>query len=103
MPIFPSGTGLFLLLILVIPSKILLADGKRDTFVVLNNGKHERTVKAQIYKLDEKTRMIFYKPRPFEFVTNVPSDFSAMYKTSVRKENLMIMFLPYVRIAQVIV
>ena len=44
--------------------------------------------KAQIHDLNSSESLLFYKPRPFEFITNVPSDFAKFGKTIVKKENL---------------
>jgi len=79
---------IFLFLFLLILPFALLADGSRDTTFVLQGKKGIRTVKAQIYDLDANNRMIFYKPRPFEFITNIPSDFASLYKTTVKKDNM---------------
>jgi hypothetical protein len=38
--------------------------------------------------VDANTRKIFYKPKHFEFVTNIPSDFANLYRTTVKKQNL---------------
>ena len=79
---------IFILLFLVLFPLVLLADGKRDTLVVVSGKKGERVVSAQVYNMDANNRMIFYKPKPFSFVTNVPSDFAGLYKTTVKKDNL---------------
>jgi len=80
--------GIFLFLLLLISPMFLLADGRRDTMVVVKDKKGEHSVKAQVYDLNAYNRMIFYQPRPFAFVTNVPSDFAGLYKATVKKENL---------------
>ena len=79
---------ILIFLFLVLFPLILLAEGKRDTLVVVNGKKGERVVSAQVYNLDANKRMIFYKPKPFEFITNIPSDFGDLYKTTVKRENL---------------
>lgn len=84
-----SIPGLVLLAFLFSFPISLLADGRRDTTVVLSGKKGDRLVKAQIYDRDSVNRMIFYKPRSFEFLTNIPSDFGSLYKTTVKKENLV--------------
>ncbi len=78
----------FLFLLLLISPMALLADGRRDTMVVLKDKKGEHSVKAQVYDLNATNRMIFYQPRPFAFVTNIPSDFAGLYKATVKKDNL---------------
>jgi hypothetical protein len=83
-----SITGLIFLVLLLSFPLALMADGRRDTTLVLSGKKGDKIVKAQIYDVDANNRMVFYKPRRFEFVTNVPSDFGALYKTTVKKSNL---------------
>ncbi len=86
--IFSLRVRIFLFLVLVLFPLVLLAEGKRDTLVVVSGKKGERVVSAQVYNMDTNNRMIFYKPKPFEFVTNVPSDIGNLYKTTVKRENL---------------
>lgn len=47
-----------------------------------------RLTKAQVYDLNFTESLLIYKPRPFEFVTNVPSDLAKFGKTVVAKKNL---------------
>jgi len=47
-----------------------------------------RLTKAQVYDLNSTESLLIYKPRPFEFVTNVPSDLAKFGKTVVAKKNL---------------
>lgn len=86
--IFFLRIRIVLVLTLILIPLLLSAEGKRDTMVVRLSKHGNQVVKAQVYELDSTRRMIFYKPRPFEFVTNVPSDFVGLYKTTVKKENL---------------
>ncbi|NEW85563.1 MAG: hypothetical protein GZ094_24815, partial [Mariniphaga sp.] len=44
--------------------------------------------KAQVYNHKSSETLLIYKPRPFEFVTNVPSDLAMFGKTVVAKKNL---------------
>jgi len=44
--------------------------------------------KAQVFNLNPSESVIMYKPRPFEFVTNVPSDLVLFGKAVVAKKNL---------------
>jgi hypothetical protein len=77
-----------LLLALFLLPVVLIANSGRDTIVVVKGRKGERMAKAQVFDINSNNRMIFYKPKPFAFVTNVPSDFAGLYKTTVKKENL---------------
>ncbi len=86
--LFLLRAGMIFCLFLVLYPMVLLAEGRRDSLVVVHGRKGDRMVKAQVYNKDSVNRMIFYKPRPFEFVTNVPSDFAGLYKTTVKKDNL---------------
>jgi len=59
-----------------------------DTLVYKPYKDTVRLVKAQVYNLNESESMLFYKPRPFEFVTNVPHDLGMFGKAVVAKKNL---------------
>ena len=47
-----------------------------------------RLTKAQVFNLKSSESLLIYKPSPFEFVTNVPSDLAMFGKTVVAKKNL---------------
>ena len=47
-----------------------------------------RLTKAQVYDLNPTESLLIYKPRPFEFITNVPSDLVSFGKAVVSKKNL---------------
>jgi len=47
-----------------------------------------RLTNAQVYDVNSSESLLIYKPRPFEFVTNVPSDLAMFGKTVVAKKNL---------------
>lgn len=47
-----------------------------------------RLTKAQVYDLNPTESLLIYKPRPFEFITNVPSDLVSFGKAVVAKKNL---------------
>jgi len=47
-----------------------------------------RLTKAQVFNHQSSESLLIYKPRPFEFVTNVPSDLAMFGKTVVAKKNL---------------
>lgn len=87
--LFLYRVRMFALMVFVLIPLALLADGKRDTVVVVKEKKGDRIVKAQVYSLNANSRMIFYQPKPFQFITNVPGDFASLYKNTVRKENLI--------------
>lgn len=78
---------LILILFFLLPV-VSFAEVKNDTLVVVNGKKGDKMVKAQIYNIDSNTRMLFYKPKPFEFVTSIPSDLGQMVKTSFKKSSI---------------
>jgi len=47
-----------------------------------------RLTKAQVYPLNSSESLFIYKPRPFEFIKNVPSDLVKFGKSTVAKKNL---------------
>ena len=59
-----------------------------DTLVYKPYKDTVRLTKAQVYDLNSSESLLIYKPRPFEFVTNVPSDFAMFGKAVVAKKNL---------------
>lgn len=83
----------FLIFLIALPcfSINLFADQiiKGSDTLVYKSGKDTlRLTKAQVYNLNSSESMIIYKPRPFEFVTNVPSDLAMFGKAVVAKKNL---------------
>lgn len=60
----------------------------KDTLVYKTWKDTVRLTKAQVYDLNSSESMLIYKPRPFEFVTNVPSDLASFGKSVVAKKNL---------------
>lgn len=79
---------LVIVFILSIFQNNLIASERKDTLI---NRPYRDTVKlskAQIYRLDDGTDALFYKPRRFECIRNVPSDFGAFAKVATRKRNL---------------
>ena len=60
----------------------------RDTLVYKSYKDTFKLVKAQIHDLNSSESLIFYKPRPFEFITNVPKDFVQFGKVITAKRNL---------------
>ncbi len=59
-----------------------------DTLIFKSHKDTVRLTKAQVYDLNSSESLLFYKPRPFEFVTNVPSDLAKFGKAVVAKKNL---------------
>lgn len=69
----------------------LLAGGNfigKDTMVYKPYKDTVRLAKAQVYDLNPTESVLFYKPRPFEFIKNVPSDLAMFGKAVVAKKNL---------------
>ncbi len=60
----------------------------KDTLVYRPYKDTARLVKAQVYTLNSSESILFYKPRPFEFITNIPSDFVLFGKNTFAKKNL---------------
>jgi len=60
----------------------------KDTMVYKPYKDTVRLVKAQVYDLNSSESVLFYKPRPFDFIKNVPSDLAQFGKTVVAKENI---------------
>ena len=59
-----------------------------DTLVYKPYKDTVRLSKAQVYDLKSSESLLIYKPRPFEFITNVPSDLAMFGKTVVARKNL---------------
>ncbi len=59
-----------------------------DTLVYRPYKDTARLVKAQVYELNTSESILYYKPRPFEFVTNIPSDFVMFGKNTFARKNL---------------
>lgn len=59
-----------------------------DTLVYKPFRNTARLTKAQVFDLNPTESMVIYKPRPFEFITNVPSDLVKFGKTTVSRKNL---------------
>jgi membrane-associated phospholipid phosphatase len=66
----------------------LKAESKRDTLINKAWRDTIRVQKAQIYELDDNTSMLYYRPKPFKFAKNVPSDVYQLGKTAFSKKNL---------------
>lgn len=80
--------SLFLSLFFVFVSFGLNAETKKDSLINKAWQDTFRVVKAQIVDLDSGNSMMFYRPKPFQFVKNVPSDLYLLGKTAFSKKNL---------------
>lgn len=63
-------------------------DKGRDTLIFRSHKETSQLTKARIYDLNTTESLLFYKPRPFEFITNVPGDLAGFGKAVVAKKNL---------------
>lgn len=61
---------------------------RKDTLVYRPYRDTVKLSKAQTYLLDDGSSALFYKPRRFEFLQNVPADFAAFAKITFRKKSL---------------
>lgn len=78
-----------LLFVLLFFSSIFLkAESKKDTLVNVAWHDTVRIRKAQIVDLDSNTSALFFRPKPFQFAKNVPSDLYQLGKTTFSKKNL---------------
>jgi hypothetical protein len=60
----------------------------KDTLVYKPYKDTVRLTKAQVFDLNPAESVLFYRPRPFEFIKHVPSDLAMFGKTVVSKKNL---------------
>ncbi len=81
------GKGLVLIFLCLIQVFGLKAESKRDTLINKAWRDTVRIRKAQIFETDAAT-MLYYRPKPFQFAKNVPSDIYLMGKTAFSKKNL---------------
>jgi len=82
-----SKNALFLIL-LFFSSILLKAESRKDTLVIKAWLDTVRLQKAQIVDLDENTKALYFRPKPFEFAKNVPLDLYELGKTTFSKSNL---------------
>ena len=80
--------SLFLILFFVFVAFGLNAETKNDTLVNRAWRDTFKVVKAQIVDFDSGNSIMFYRPKPFQFVKNVPSDLYLLGKTAFSKKNL---------------
>ncbi len=87
----PGFRALILISIMIGSSFHAVADGSnigKDTLVYKSFKDTVRLTNARVYPLKSSETLLIYKPRPFEFVTNVPSDLAKFGKTVVARKNL---------------
>jgi len=66
----------------------LKAESKRDTLINKAWRDTFRVQKAQVFDTESDGSMLYYRPKPFKFAKNVPSDIYLMGKTAFSKKNL---------------
>jgi hypothetical protein len=66
----------------------LLAETKKDTLI--NNVSRDtmRVQKAQVFDTESNGSILYYKPKPFQFAKNIPSDIYQLGKTAFSRQNL---------------
>jgi len=67
---------------------LLKAESKRDTLVNKAWRDTFRVQKAQVFDTESDGSMLYFRPKPFKFAKNVPSDIYLMGKTAFSKKNL---------------
>jgi hypothetical protein len=67
------------------------AESRKDTLVLKPHRDTSRLAKAQIFELKNGDEVLFYRPRPFQFIKNVPNDFYQLGKATVSKKNLPVL------------
>lgn len=83
-----SAARFIFLTIIILSSAIVKADEKTDTLVNKAWRDTFKVEKAQIVEIDSSYSILFYRPKPFQFAKNVPSDFYLLGKTAFSKKNL---------------
>jgi membrane-associated phospholipid phosphatase len=86
--LWTSGLSVNLILFLLFVSFQSRAEIKRDTLITKAYKDTSRIVKAQVIELDSGKSMLFYRPKPFQFVKNIPFDLANLGKAAVSKKNL---------------
>ena len=78
-----------ILLVLCLFSAIIMkAESKRDTLINKAWRDTFRIQKAQIFETETEGSTLYFRPKPFKFAKNVPSDIYLMGKTAFSKKNL---------------
>lgn len=78
---------IFALLTCVLPI-VAKSELKRDTLIAKAWRDTFKVRKAQIVDVDSSYSLMFYRPKPFQFFKNVPSDIAGLGKAVVTKKNL---------------
>ena len=66
----------------------LKAESKSDTLINKAWRDTFRIQKAQVFDTKSEGAMLYFRPKPFKFAKNVPSDIYMMGKTAFSKKNL---------------
>lgn len=82
---FKKSVVLFLFLF---SGLILKAESKRDTLINKAWRDTFRVQKAQVFETESDGSMLYFRPKPFQFAKNVPSDICQLGKTAFSKKNL---------------
>lgn len=77
-----------IVLISCLSTIVVSAEAKRDTLVTKAWRDTFKVRKAQVVDIDSSYSLMFYRPRPFQFFTHVPSDIAGLGKAVVNKKNL---------------
>lgn len=80
--------SLTLFVLLIHTSIFLKAESKKDTLVYVTNHGTTRQLKAQVFEAENDQSLLYYRPRPFDFVRYVPNDIYQLGKTAFSKKNL---------------
>lgn len=83
--IFRNAIPLLIIFFLV-PN--LKAESRRDTLVNKAWRDTVKIQKAQVYDLNADEQMVYFRPKPFQFIKFVPSDLYNLGKTAFSKKNL---------------
>lgn len=67
---------------------VVKAEEKRDTLVYKAWHHTFKARKSQVIDIDSTNSMMFYKPKPFQFFANIPSDLAGLGKAVVTRKNL---------------
>ena len=67
---------------------VVKAEAKRDTLVLKAWRDSFKERKAQVVDVDSSCSLMFYRPKPFQFFKNIPSDLAGLGKAVVTKKNL---------------
>ena len=85
---FPQIKSFILVSFLLLSVISLKAQSKKDTLVNMAWRDTFKVQKAQIVEMDSTSKMLYYRPKPFQFAKNIPSDLYLLGKTAFTKKNL---------------